>query len=406
MSTEPAHARALPRKWKSALNKIKQRLMVQGLLQVFGTFPAAQSFTFHESNWRGHRALKIHLGYRIQVVDANDPESFAESWAYIILERCKTELPVMIQDEGPEVTGTGGSYPRSASSLLCRAQKLFPPFCFLQTESPANPRSKLCALVLYYALVNGISDVALGWNLFEDSLIDAIAYIVPRAKYQQWQSEQTDGQDDTLSVTSDAAQSNHSDGFQMPGGVVRSVGSSVLVRSGTALEKLTKALGDERIKLLDLIPPLPVTIERHNNDGYWPFRLHLGTHAGSNVYVYRKHGKRRTDSRILSHGNDDNGGEWQFTDLSNVQLLEPFACLMKIKNDLVTRGNKIRYLVYYYLMLAENEGLIDDPNLQVTPSTMIATFVSTCRNLADAGYKNVDTDEAQPQSQADEGNGV
>jgi hypothetical protein len=192
----------------------------------------------------------------------------------------------------------------------------------------------------------------------------------------------------------------------MPGGVVRSVGSSVSVQSGTALEKLTKALGDERMKLLDLIPSLPVTIERHNNDDYWPFRLHIGTYDGSNVYVYRKHGKRRTDSKILSHGSDDNGGEWQFNDLSEVHLLEPFACLMKINNDLVTRGNKIRYLVYYYLMLAENEGLIDDPKLQVTPSTMIATFVSTCRNLADAGYKNINPDEAQPQSQVDEGNGV
>jgi hypothetical protein len=39
---------------------------------------------------------------------------------------------------------------------------------------------------------------------------------------------------------------------------------------------------------------------------------------------------------------------------------------MKLDQDLTTRGNKIRSLVYYYFMLAENEGLIDDPKLQVT----------------------------------------
>jgi hypothetical protein len=162
MSTQSADTRVLPRKWKSALKNIERRLRAHGLLQVFATFPAIQSFTFHDSNWTGRKALKIHLGFRIQVVGANDPESFAESWAYIILEQCKTEPPVMIQDERPELTGTGSRYRRSASSLLCRAQKLFPPFCFLQTESPANPRKKLCALILYYALVSGISDVALG----------------------------------------------------------------------------------------------------------------------------------------------------------------------------------------------------------------------------------------------------
>jgi hypothetical protein len=397
MSVQSADRRALPRKWGSAINKIKRILEAHGLLQVLDLFPSTTSFTFDESNWRGKKALKTYLGHRRQVADADGPDSFAESWAYIILEQCKIEPPVMIQDKGPELTGTRKSYRRPASSLLCRAQDLLPPFCFLQTELPANPRNKLCALILYYALVNGVSDAATRWNLFEDSLIEAIAYIEQRAEYQQWRSEQPDDKDATLSATSEAAQNDDSEEAQMPGGVVRSVGSSVLVRSGTALEKLTKDLGDERMKLLDLIPSLPVTIERHDNDEYWPFRLHLGTHDGDNVHVYRKSVKRRTENRILSHR-----GEWQFIDLSDVELLEPFACLMRTKNDLATRGNKIRYLVYYYLMLAENEGLTDDPKLQVSSSTMIATFVSVCRNLAEASQESTSSDEAQ----TDEGNGV
>jgi hypothetical protein len=371
------------------------------LLQVFATFPAAQSFTFDESNWRGNKALRTHLGRRRQVTDPDEPDSFAESWAYIILKQCKVDPPVVVQDEGPELTGTRRSYRRSASSLLCRAQKLLPPFCFLQTDLPANPRNKLCALILYYALVNGFSDAATRWNLFEDSLVEAVTYIEQRAEYQQWRSEQLDDQDATLSATSEAAQSDDSEEAQMPGGVVRSVGSSVLARSGTALEKLTRDLGDDRMKLLDLIPSLPVTIGRHDNDEYCPFRLHLGTYDGHNVYVYRKPVKRRTENRILSHG-----GEWQFIDLSEVKLLDPFACLMKTKNDLVTRGNKIRYLVYYYLMLAENEGLTDDPKLQVSSTTIIATLVSVCRNLAEASQENTSSDEVEPQSQVDEGNEV
>jgi hypothetical protein len=415
MSAQLTGPGAIPRKSEPTLNKIKQRLSAIGLLQVLESFPPVASFAFHQTKLQGKKAIKTHLGYRIQVSDNVVEESWAESWAYIIIEQCDTEPPVMIRDEGSLVTASdkkSRSYPRSASSLLSKAQRLCPPYCFLQTEPPANPRNKLCALILYYALVNGLADTATRWNAFENSLIDAIAYIEQRAEYQQWRSEQNNNitdiyQDGTLSATSEAARSNVSDGSQTPGGVVRPVGSAVSIKAGTTLEKLKDALGDERMHLLDYIPPYPVTIERHDIDDYWPFRLQLGTYGDSNVYVYMKHGPGRTDCKIMSHGSDGKMLKWwSFADLRGLQLSEPFACFMKIKQDLATRGNKVLYLAYYYLMLAENEGIIDSPRLQVTTSTMVPTFVAACRNLAEAGNDRNELDKAQRQPQANKGNKV
>jgi hypothetical protein len=401
MSDQPVSPRALPRKLESSLNKVKHSLNELGLVNVLDSFPPATSFAFRETEFQGKNAIKLHLGHRRQL-----DNTLAESWAYIILEQYDKKPPVMIQDEAPSMIEGNEKprrWPRPASSLLRKARDLFPPFSFLQTNAGANPRNKLCALILYYSLVNGLADTATRWGFFEDSLIEALSYIEYREEYQLWRDEQVNDPDKILSETSEAEQDDDSDASQKKGGVVRSTGSSVSVKPGTSLAKLKDVLGYERAQLFDAIPPIPVTIERHDNDAYWPFRLHLGMHGNTNVYVYLKHGWR-TDCKIISHESDNETQQWKFSDLSELQLFKPFSCFMQINQNLATRGNKVRYLVYYYFMLAENEGFIDSPQLEVTMSSMITSFCAACKNLEDAGYENDAYDEVQDQSQADKGN--
>jgi hypothetical protein len=398
MSAQPLTLRSALRNWASDLNKVKQKLSVLGLLDVLDSFPPTTFFAFHDGSFQGKKANKFQIGHRVNI-----DNTLEEVWAYIILGGDVEEPPVMIQIEEPLIPKSNKNpsrWPRPASLLLRKAEKLFPPFCFLQTDPSANPRNMLCALILYYTLINDQTETATKWSHFEISLIEALIYINDRAEYKQWREECVDDADLTASETSEAEPGHDSDADKKKGGVVSSRGSTVSVRSGATMAKLKEALGNDRVNLLDAIPPSPVTIERHNIDKYWPFRLYLARFGGRNVYVYLKHGWR-TDCKILAHQTDETTWRWKFSDLGELQLLEPFACIMKLDQDLTTRGNKIRSLVYYYFMLAENEGLIDDPKLQVTKKSTIA-ICAACKNLEEADYNRV---EAQHQLQVNQGNG-
>ena len=166
-----------------------------------------------------------------------------------------------------------------------------------------------------------------------------------------------------------------------------STGSSVKVKPGTTLARFKDALGD-RFSLLDAIPQIPIAFERQVIfPAYFPFRVHFGTFRGSRVYLYLTLDTKGT-IKIIAHGDDGEQRSWTFFDLREPKLFEPFNFFMHFgDNNLRTRGNKIRYIVYYYFMLAENEGLIDNPQIQWSSSSMLATFCSACRDLEAAGQR-------------------
>jgi hypothetical protein len=169
---------------------------------------------------------------------------------------------------------------------------------------------------------------------------------------------------------------------------VCSAGSSISVKPGSNIAKLLKALGD-RINLLDAIPPTPISLDRQDlYPTYSPLRLYLGQHDDNKVYVYLTQDLKES-TKILAQ-RDDETLSWKFTDLSEIQLVEPFAYIMTLKQDLRTRGNKIRYLVLYYFMLAENAGLIGLLKTQTSIQSMTVSLCAACKNLEEARF-DVDT---------------
>ncbi|KAH8727727.1 hypothetical protein GQ44DRAFT_702880 [Phaeosphaeriaceae sp. PMI808] len=395
MATHRMEPRPPSRKWQSLLSKIRARLNTCGLLHVLESFPPATSFSFYEATILKRRAIKLHLGFRNQV---NAPR--ATSWAYIVLEGSEFDPPVIFRDEIAAASGIQDQpqlIPRAASSLLRKAEDLFVPVRFLQFDPhETSVRNMLCALVLYYSLVNGLCDLAIGWGAFEGSLVKALEYIDSNLAYSRWRNEQlgsnTSIEAPAIKQITSATQSSNakkcisSAETKIHGGVVCSNGSSVLARAGTTLAKLREVLGD-KFQLVDALPPIPVRIERQNAfPTYFPFRLHLGRYRNCEVYVYFKLDLRRT-STIVAQNEVGETWTWTFLNLQQLQLFEPFSFIMRLSNlDLRTRGNKIRYLVYYYFMLAENEGIIDDLQLRGSFPSMIPSFCSACRDLERVSY--------------------
>jgi hypothetical protein len=167
------------------------------------------------------------------------------------------------------------------------------------------------------------------------------------------------------------------------GGHVRSEGGAIKVRPGTNLARLIRALGN-RVGLLDTIPSIPITIEAQDIfPTYFPFRLHLGFYHSLKVYVYLTLAHQTT--KILAHTKDGKHLSWLFYDLRELELLQPFALFIGLgDSDLRTRGNKIRYFVYYYFMLAENAGITGDPQLRGSTQIMVPSFCAACRGLEEA----------------------
>jgi hypothetical protein len=399
-------ARALPRPWQSSLDRTRARLAAKGLLHVLDSLPAPSCFEFYEPSSRSGRTIKLHLGYRKQGDD-----TLATSWAHVQLDRFDIMPPVRFRDKLPTVDDAKPvSYPRRASSLLRMANGLLPPFRFLQFHSggtTSNVRGMLCALVLYYAMANGLTDVATSWKNFESSLSQALTYIDSSLEYQRWYDQLEDystkapvppvvnfttSQSDESNIAPDDVGQ-----FLRNGGTVRS--SSISARPGTYLARLQEAL-KENVDLLDLIPSTPITIERQDLfPTYFPFRLRFGKHGKFDVHVYFTHDGRNS-TKIMAHGDHDHVRKWTFEDLSGIQLYEPFAFIMSGGGNLKTRGHKIRYLVNYYLMLADNEGLIDDPKIRIDPENMLTHFCAACRSWKKAAKSSENTSGMYPDEEA------
>jgi hypothetical protein len=384
MAPQRMAPRVMPRPWQSSVDRTRARLLADGLLGVLDSFPTPSMFQFYNASCRGESAIRLRLGYRKQ-----DNGSVAASWAYIELNHQNITPPVRYRDELPPVDNNKPvSYPRRASSLLRIAKDLLPPFRFLQFDSGENipnMRGMLCSLVLYYAMASGHTDAATSWNNFESSLFQALTYINNNSEYWLWCDERTDGSmfartpvvtthsDHALSKTNGIAK------VTKTGGTVSSNQALSPARLGTHLARLQGAL-KESAHLLGLIPSTPVIIERQNLfTDYFPFRLHIGKHGQFDAYVYLTHDVQKK-VKIIAHGDQNQEGlTWTFQDLRGLNLFEPFATVMRQKGNLKYRGLKIRYLVNYYYMIADNEGLIDDPNIAVDPDNVLAPFCATCR---------------------------
>ncbi|KAF1851272.1 uncharacterized protein K460DRAFT_30626 [Cucurbitaria berberidis CBS 394.84] len=249
----------------------------------------------------------------------------------------------------------------------------------------------LCALVAYYFLSVGGDDHALHWKHLEICLFQALEYVDNRAEYQQWRKEQLDSSARALDAEAEAIVGDDDRPANIKGGTVRSLGSSIKVKPGTTLAQLMGALG-RRAQLLDEIPDTPITISPQTiYPSYFPFRLHLGTYSPLdavrppvvNVYVYFT---QNGTIRIHGHGTDSKVFSWKLNRLQDVQLFAPFAPFIRVTNlEPLTQGNKIRNLIYYYFMLAENEGFIGALQLKVYQG-LVQSLCSACNTLQMEGH--------------------
>lgn len=152
-------------------------------------------------------------------------------------------------------------------------------------------------------------------------------------------------------------------------------------------------MGD-KIKLLDAIPDTPIKFEKQTvYPNYAQFRIYFGSYHGCPVYVYRAIDKK-AGFKIIAH--KEGGGEendWTFFTLSGLELVSPFNLFMQGEHqDLAASANKIRYLVYYYLMLAENDGVIGNARLVTSLSSMKSSFCAACNNLEKAAQSVANND--------------
>ncbi|XPS74064.1 hypothetical protein M3J09_006190 [Ascochyta lentis] len=330
-----------------------------------------------------------------------------QAWTCIVSENKDLQPPISFYDRDLSEDGTRFfKYPRSASSLLRKATYLHPPFCFLQHDQhddATDVRNMLCAIILYPSLLLGVDDRALAWAKFEQSLSQALRYIDSRAAYHQWLHDPTittlqpevsgetsrssapeDRQEAVNPVDSEAraveeprAISSVNDDKHIAS-TLQIDGSNMVVKPNTSLWRLKSLIGHARFQLLQNIPPGPMKLSPHTfGSRYFPLCLQIGTHnQGSSgvlgVYACLIHeGPKKTTMKIMSH-QDDLHKSWAMEKLQDVDLLEPFNYL----NKLTTKSNgampgskaraaKIRSVISYYFFVAENEGLIGDPRINV-----------------------------------------
>ncbi|KAF1351741.1 hypothetical protein EJ07DRAFT_183641 [Lizonia empirigonia] len=385
---------------ESQLRRLRRGLQDQGLLNVLDSFPAPDSFTFIQTQKSGNFALKLFLGDR-----PKSDNSTCKAWACIESERKDLQPPVTFYDQELSKDRTRIlEYPRSASSLMRRAAELQPPYCFLQHDPHVNVakdvRNMICASILYQALVAGVDTSAFRWSRFEDSLGRALRYINTREAYHQWLHDQKIAT--LMSTTGFATPPNYTGqkkeeirSHDLPaeklrgagntrekdytGGIVYPSGSRVALRPGTSLSRLKKQIGDARFQLLDHLPAIAMSISPHTlGEPYFPFRLQIGTHdpessASLALYAYLVHdGLKKAAVKIFSYDNDGQQRAWALEGLGNVDLLQPFDYLNKLKEKSngtrpgnSARAAKIRSVISYYFFLAENEGLIGDPRIAI-----------------------------------------
>lgn len=373
-----------------------------GLQDVLGSLPTPDSFDFNKAKKNGLETITLFLGNR------PDPNgSTSQAWARIVsrTERKDSQPPLLFYDQ--EFNGTRTiQYPRSASSLLRKATLLLPPFCFLQhdpIDEATDVREMLSAIILYLAAATDVDASAWRWDKFGDSLIQALRYIDSRGAYHEWRHHQklaalaqANPAEPTEEVQEEVEQETHAGqpsnpatedsnpvsatpNSQYRGGTVRSRGSDVAITPNTSLSKLKRELGGQKFKMIDLIPPKPMIISRHNHGGtLFPFRMFVGTAVYQDtgevidIHAYIDHDEGKSAMYFMSY---DKTGLSQIYDVNDmregIDLVQPLEYLNNLKkvsykNDAKSaRTAKLRSLVSYYFFLAENQGLISNPGIDV-----------------------------------------
>jgi hypothetical protein len=112
--------------------------------------------------------------------------------------------------------------------------------------------------------------------------------------------------------------------------------------------------------------------------------MHFGRYGDRQVHIYLTQDFKGS-TRILAQDDEGDFLSWAFTDLTGLDLVEPFAFVMRLDQGLGSRGNKIRYLVFYYFMLAEHAGLIDFSKTQIPVQSMVPVLCAVCKLLKETG---------------------
>ncbi|EDU40603.1 hypothetical protein A1F96_08812 [Pyrenophora tritici-repentis] len=403
----------LPPPWQLYIDKLDDKLRRRKRLDILYQLPAYGLFPFQQTTINNTVAWKVRLGDRRQ----SNGDKIA-SYAYILLDHDDVQPPVVFSDEFTGSQGELRSYPRSASSLLRRAQDLKEPFCFLQhypADKVENIRGMICSLIAYYSLIAGVSDCAIQWHQFYPSLLDALDYVGAWMGTKSLIQEDVDNTissvdfDDQIktpesrlgvkakSAPTDSLLEVSTAGIQPPqamgenkkqGGVVRAAGSSIDAGPDTSLGKIMGWLGS-KVRSLDNLPKTPVTITRQSlYPAYWPYRLHIGTHrcntphgSLSNVYVYYTR-QRRPKPSIMVHA-DENGEiiPRTFEGIQGINLCEPFIQLVQPKmKDKAYEWMRIRYLVQYYFAVAAHDGLVEELPIDLSYSA-VQIFTTVCKSF-------------------------
>jgi hypothetical protein len=399
------HTRSRRKLPTDPLERLEQLLIDEELHEVFQSLPPPDSWRFQQAPQSGSSTIRLFLGYRPK----NDG-ALAQSWACVIADSTELKPPVTFYDQEHD---RGRTFPRSASSILRKAEALQPPFCFLQydpVDKTTGVRDMLCALILYGTLITGADTCALQWDKFEKSLCKALRYIVSRDAYHQWQHEQkltairSDGSEQKLTTTRSGGSNQELTTIRSGGSnqnhtsvVVRPGGGQMTVRPNTSLAKLRDELDEKKLKMIDSLPPIPMTLSPHSLSGnHFPFRMCIGSHCSVKdgivaIHAYLIHdGTKPVTIRFLSHDDTDKVTAWTVDDLKKATLLEPFKYLNDLKKSSYGTGNgssaraaKIRSLISYYFLLAENEGLIGNP-LVTTGESFVKRLCAAANELQDA----------------------
>ncbi|KAL7771579.1 hypothetical protein CFE70_001526 [Pyrenophora teres f. teres 0-1] len=393
----------LPPPWQLYIDKLDDKLRRRKRLDILYQLPSCGSFSFQQTTLDNTVALKVRLGDRRQ----SNGDKVA-SYAYILLDHGDVQPPVVFSDEFIGSQGELRSYPRSASSLLRRAQDLKEPFCFLQhypADKVENTRGMISSLIAYYALIAGVSDCAIQWHQFYPSLLDALDYVsvwmgtkalvkndVDNIKSSADADDQTRTSEPRLGMKTTSAPIDSllevdTAGMQPPravgggkkqGGLVHAAGSSIDAGPDTSLGKIMEWFGS-KVRSLDNLPKTPVTITRQSlYPAYWPYRLLIGTyrrdpHHGnlSNVYVYYTQ-QRRPKPSIMVHA-DENGEiiPRAFEGIQDINLCEPFCHLVQPNlKDRSYQWLRIRYLAQYYFAVAAYNGLVEELPIDLSYSAV------------------------------------
>jgi hypothetical protein len=387
------HTRSRRKQPTDPLERLEQLLIDERLHEVLQSLPPPDSWRFQQAPESGSSTIRLFLGYRPK----NDG-ALAQSWACVIADSTELKPPVTFYDQEHD---RGRTFPRSASSILRKAEALQPPFCFLQydpVDKTTGVRDMLCALILYGTLITGADTCALQWDKFEESLCKALRYIVSRDAYHQWQHEQnlttirSGGSDQKLTtIRSGGSNQKHT------GAVVRPGGGQMTVRPNTSLAKLRDELDEKKLRIIDSLPPIPMTLSPHSLGGnHFPFRMCIGSHSPVKdeivaIHAYFIHdGTKPVTIRFLSHDDKDKVTAWTVDDLRKATLLDPFKYLNDLQKSSYGTGNgssaraaKIRSLISYYFLLAENEGLIGNP-LVTTGESFVKRLCAAANELQDA----------------------